>query len=317
MSRLPVIFCCLILCACEGKKHDKAPLSSKTPPAASRPSSRVNTPFATAQQEIETANRDPEIRRRKAALLRDLEEDPANADDPHSPGFPWNRAETDELAALYAARYPQAGLEWILAHKDARIPVTNLIVPFVMQLYKSHPDLGLTLLGRIEDQEVKYEFANSLTWHARGDQVHRMWDYLLDLDHQMEDPSRMENLKRSLIGAQAANDPDGAWEAYQAHMSDPGDEKVFLSIPWGSDDHTPYPAHFFDRILANGHDVTTSVKSAIWHCTSEENIAPIAAWLEQEHPGFEPRSSYEAMADWYRQRRSDETTAQSWLDRAR
>lgn len=315
-----VIALCLYCGACDREEHE-APHEPAARSSARRSASHARSVAPdiqiTIQQEIDVAKRDPLIQRRHADFMRDLDDDPANANDPINPGWPYQRKEADDLAALYAVRYPLAGVEWILAFNDPRFPRHNLLTRFVMELQDFKPGMAMKLQRQMDSPERKGEFAKVLARHARSRDIGPMWDYLLDPSNQIGTEFELKELKRVLIGAEAGIDPDSAWERFRAQLPEEGAEREFVQTFGQMEPKTPYPVSFVDRILAGGHDVSALVQCAIWHCESPQSIASIESWLERDHAGFDPKPAFKEMGKWWLIRGKDSAAAEYWNSRAK
>jgi hypothetical protein len=271
----------------------------------------------TVEQEINAAKQDPLIQQRHADFMRDLAEDPANANDPINPGWPYQRKEADALAALYAARYPLAGLEWIFSFNDPRFHPQNLLVHFLMALQESKPGMAMKLLEQMDSPERKGKFARVFAHHARAGDIDHLWEYLLDSSNQIGDEGTLKEVKRSLIGAEAGIDPDAAWERFRVQLPEAGDEREFIQICGQLEPTTLFPTRFLDPILAGGHDVSQSVQSAIWRCESPHSISSIEAWLARNHTQFDAGPAFNEMAKWWLGRHKDAAAAEFWHSRAK
>jgi len=304
-SGCSLIFFCLFISACESEDKKDQLVHQKPVRTSSRKALPISvsegvTFSRTLDEEIHAANIDPLIKQREAALFSDLKEDPWNEVDPEYPGLPLSRVEADELMVLYARRYPLAGIEYIFTFDHPKYPSHNLLISFVMELQEVKPGLAMKLLKSIESPKRSAKFADALAWHIRIDEVDEMWEFLLSPSNVFAKSHDMDAIKRSLIGAEARKNPYRAWERFLEHLPNSGDERDFIKIPRGQmDSSMPYPVDFLDRIYEKGFNVQEVLGTAVWSCTSADNIAPIEAWILNKRDQIDFKAACKTMASWH------------------
>ncbi len=246
-----------------------------------------------------------ELTASKDVELQKLLQDTSHESDPFS-GSGATGPDYGAIAALYAKRYPYAGIRWIASLNPPQNP--GLLSSFGKAWYAADPQAAIGMLVQLRMEE-RAQLAGGLCQVASAADRDRLWDMMRKGELNVREPI---GLQARLIANQARSDPDGAWQTASERIGGGYDESAFLRTLSNLEPQTPYPAAFLDHVAPD--QLNEVINTGLHASRSRENVEPLARWLAEQPPSPALEEAYQDMSAW-ETAYGDVEKAKGWVDR--